>query len=104
MAVESFGGVPLSAVFDNPKTVVIKREVTRIIANETFAQVALDYRSAPELCTPTGHEKGSFENLVGFVKGSFFKVRQFQDRAEVGAQLKDWHREVNTVRPCRSPE
>lgn len=100
---ESFGGVPLVAVFDNPKTVVIKREGSRILWNETFAQVALDYRFAPELCTPArGQEKGSVENLVGFVKGSFFKVRKFLDRADLEEQLRDWHREVNTVRPCRA--
>jgi transposase len=100
---ESFGGVPLVAVFDNPKTVVINREGSRIIWNETFAQVALDYRFAPELCTPArGQEKGSVENLVGFVKGSFFKVRKFVDRADLEEQLRDWHREVNTARPCRA--
>ena len=33
-----------------------------------------------ELCWPyRAQEKGAVENLVGFVKGSFFKVRGFQD-------------------------
>ena len=66
---ESFGGVPLVAVFDNPKTVVLSREGGRIQWNDTFGQAALDYRFAPELCTPRrGQEKGSVENLVGFVE------------------------------------
>lgn len=100
---EAFGGVPLVAVFDNPRTVVLQREDTRITWNETFARAALDYRFAPELCTPArGQEKGSVENLVGFVKGSFFKVRRFHDRADLEAQLADWQHEVNTVRPCRA--
>jgi len=99
----AFGGVPLVAVFDNPRTVVLGREGSRILWNETFGQVALDYRFAPELCTPgRAQEKGSVENLVGFVKGSFFKVRRFHDRADMGSQLIEWHHEVNVERPCRA--
>jgi transposase len=100
---ESFGGVPLVAVFDNPKTVTLGREGGRIQWNDTFGQTALDYRFAPELCTPRrAQEKGAVENLVGFVKGSFFKVRRFHDRADLETQLAVWHGEVNTVRPCRA--
>lgn len=99
----SFGGIPLLAVFDNPKTVTLGREGGRILWNETFGQVALDYGFGVELCTPgRGQEKGSVENLVGFVKGSFFKVRRFHDHDDLGVQLGDWHHEVNAVRPCRA--
>ena len=100
---ENFGGVPLVAVFDNPKTVVTSRKDSRIQWNDTFGQAALDYRFAPELCTPRrGQEKGSAENLVGFVKNGFFKVRRFHDRADLRVQLAAWLVEVNTVRPCRA--
>ena len=102
-AFASFGGVPLTCVFDNPKTVVISRQGGQIHWNSTFAQVALDYRFGPELCTPRrGQEKGSVENLVGFVKNGFFKVRRFHDRDDLDAQLAQWHHEVNEVRPCRA--
>jgi transposase len=100
---ESFGGVPLVAVFDNPKTVVRARVENRIEWNESFGHMLLDYRFAAELCTPCrAQEKGAVENLVGFVKGSFFKVRRFHDRADLEAQLAAWLIEVNTVRPCRA--
>jgi transposase len=102
-AFEAWGGVPLVAVFDNPKTVVLGRDGGQIHWNETFGQTALDYRFAPELCTPRrGQEKGAVENLVGFVKGNFFKVRRFHDRADLEAQLAGWLTEVNTVRPSRA--
>ena len=102
-AFETFGGVPLACVFDNPKTVVVGRHDGQIQWNETFAQVALDYRFVPELCTPRrGQEKGAVENLVGFVKNGFFKVRRFHDPADRDAQLVQWHHEVNEVRPCRA--
>ena len=65
--------------------------------------MALDYGFGVELCTPgRGQEKGSVENLVGFVKGSFFKVRRFHDHEDLVVQLGDWHHEVNEVRPCRA--
>jgi transposase len=100
---ESFGGVPLACVFDNPKTVVLSRQGRTIQWNETFQQVAMDYRFACELCTPErGQEKGSVENLVGFVKNNFYKVRRFLDREDLEHQLGDWHREVNLERPCRA--
>ena len=102
-AFASFGGVPLVGVFDNPKTVVISRQGGQIQWNSTFAQVFLDYRFGPELCTPRrGQEKGSVENLVGFVKNGFFKVRRFHDREDLEAQLARWHHEVNEERPCRA--
>jgi transposase len=98
-----FGGIPLVAVFDNPKTVTLGREGGRILWNDTFGQVALDYGFGVELCTPArAQEKGSVENLVGFAKGSFFKVRRFHDHADLVSQLAEWHIEVNEVRPCRA--
>src|SRR5262245_46256304 len=100
---ESFGGVPLVAVFDNPKTIVLGRVGERIEWNPTFGQVALDYRFAPELCAPRrANQKGAVENLVGWVKRSFFKVRRFHDRADLEEQLRQWHHEVNNERPSRA--
>jgi len=90
-------------VFDNPKTIVVSREDNVIRWNETFGQVALDYRFAPELCAPArGNQKGSVENLVGFVKNGLFKVRRFHDRADLVVQLAQWLHEVNHERPCRA--
>lgn len=102
-AFEAFGGVPLVTVWDNPKTVVLSRKGELIVWNPVFGQVALDYRFAPELCWPrAGQQKGSVENLVGWVKGSFFRCRRFHDRADVQAQLGQWLTSVNTARPNRA--
>jgi transposase len=102
-ALEAFGGVPLSCVFDNPKTVVLSRRGGEIHWNPTFSQVALDYRFGPELCWPrSGWQKGAVENLVGFVKNGFFRVRRFHDRTDLETQLAEWHHDVNEVRPCRA--
>ena len=42
------------------------------------------------------------ENLVGWVKGSFFKQRRFLDEADLERQLAEWHEEVNVERPSRA--
>ncbi len=100
---ESFGGLPLRAVFDNPRTIVSGRNNGTIDWNPTFAQMVVDYGLGVELCTPRrANQKGSVENLVGWVKGSFFKVRRFHDREDLQRQLEEWLEEMNTKRPSRA--
>ena len=100
-----FGGVPLCAVFDRPKTVALRwaknGEVTEW--NPIFAYAALELGFTAEVCWPRrANQKGSVENLVGWVKGSFFKQRRFHDREELENQLRQWLDEVNTERPSRA--
>ena len=102
---QSWGGVPLLCVFDRPKTVALKwrkdGEVTEW--NPVFAYAVLEMGIGVELCWPyRPQEKGAVENLVGFVKSSFFKVRRFYDEEDLQQQLLGWHREVNEERPCRA--
>lgn len=100
---DAFGGVPLVGVFDNPKTIVYWHRGLEVEWNPTFAQVAIDFHFGVELCTPTfANQKGSVENLVKWVKGSFFKVRRFHDREDLERQLTEWHEEVNEIRPSRA--
>jgi transposase len=99
------GGIPLLAVFDRPKTVALKWEKDGRVTewNPTFAGVALDLGLGVELCWPYSPEqKGSVENLVKWVKGSFFKQRRFLDEEDLARQLGEWHVEVNTQRPSRA--
>ncbi len=101
---EASGGVPLRVVFDNPKTVVIRHEQGRPVWNAVLAPVAIDYGFTIELCTPRQpQQKGAVENLVGFVKRSFFRARRFNDlKTDLPDQLTEWLRDVNTVRPSRA--
>jgi len=99
------GGVPLLAVFDRPKTVALKwtRDGHVTEWNPLFAGVALDLSVGIEVCWPAAPwQKGSVENLVGWVKGSFFKQRRFVDDEDVLTQLAEWRTEGNTQRPCRA--
>jgi transposase len=99
------GGVPLVAVFDRPKTVALKwrkdGEITEW--NPTFAAVTLELGLGVEVCWPASPwQKGSIENIVGWVKGSFFKQRRFWDEEDLRRQLAEWLTEVNEQRPSRA--
>jgi len=101
----AFGGVPLCAVFDRPKTVAIAWGKDGVVTewNATFAQAAMEIGFTAEVCWPNQpRQKGSVENLVGWVKGSFFKQRRFHDLQELQRQLTEWMQEVNERRPSRA--
>jgi len=102
---ERMGGVPLLAVFDRPKTIVVKSAVGREVQewNTTFSQAMFDMGVAVELCAPrSGNQKGSVERLVGWVKNSFFKQRRFEDDQDLHEQLAAWHVEANTKTVSRA--
>jgi hypothetical protein len=101
----TFGGLPLMAVFDRPRTIVKKPGRGRDVEeyNATFAQAIVDLGVGVEMCAPrSGWQKGTVERLVGWVKGSFFKPRKFQDDEDLRAQLAAWLAEVNTRTPSRA--
>jgi len=101
----AWGGLPLLAVFDRPKTIALSWSKDGVVTkwNPTFGAVMLDLGVGVELCWPRSPEqKGAVENLVGWVKGSFFKQRRFVDDEDLRHQLAEWHDEVNTQRPSRA--
>ena len=101
----AMGGIPLLAVFDRPKTVALAWRRDGVVTewNPTFAGVALDLGLGIELCWPySPRQKGAVENLVGWVKGSFFKQRRFLDEEDLRRQLAEWHEEVNVQRSSRA--
>jgi transposase len=101
----AMGGIPLLAVFDRPKTVALAWRRDGVVTewNPTFAGVALDLGLGIEVCWPySPRQKGAVENLVGWVKGSFFKQRRFLDEEDLRRQLTEWHEEVNVQRPSRA--
>ena len=101
----AFGGVPLMAVFDRPKTIVKKSGKGRAVVefNPVFGQATLDMSVGVEMCAPrSGWQKGAVEQLVGWVKSSFFKSRKFVDEADLQAQLDAWLLEINTKTPSRA--
>jgi len=96
-AFESFGGVPWICVFDNMKTVTIGRDDhQRPIWNDKFFKFMTEIDAHPEACWPaSGNQKGSVENLVGWVKDNFLKGRKFLDEADLAEQCCTWVTRAN---------
>src|SRR5690606_39130188 len=66
--------------------------------------VAIDYGFTIELCAPRSPEqKGSVENLVGWVKKNFFRARRFADlEHDLPRQLLEWLTIANEERASRA--
>jgi len=92
-AFEWLGGVPVHCVFDNPKTAV-----TKILAgpwreeHEIFSSLKAHYLFDADFCNPgQGHEKGSVENLVGYVRrNALVPVRPFPSFEALNTHLLEW--------------
>ena len=100
------GGLPLVAVFDSPRSIVAKSDpkTGEVLAfDPTFVEVTARLGVAVEaswLHRP--RPKRSVENLMGWVRGAFFRSRQFRDAADLQIQLEAWQEEVNERRPGRA--
>ena len=100
------GGLPLMAVFDRPNAIVTKWDPNAgaVLAwNPIFADVKARRGVAVEVSWPSPPRRnGSVDNLVGWVRNSFFRARQFVDADDLQTQLQAWHEEVNERRPSRA--
>lgn len=92
-AFEWLGGVPKQCVYDNPKTAV-----TRILSGPfreehvVFSSLRAHYLFDSCFCNPAqGHEKGSVENLVGYVRrNALVPVMDFLGWEDLNAHLLRW--------------
>ena len=89
-----FGGVPAEVWYDNARTAV-----TKILAgprreeHERLSALRAHYLFASSFCTPgRGHEKGSVEHLVGYVRRNALVpyTRPFADLAALNRHLRAW--------------
>ena len=103
---ERMGGIPLLVVFDRATTPALKSDPKTgevLEWNPVFADATQRMDLGVDVCWPARlNQQGSVDNVVGWVKGSFFKVRQFHVRADLEAQLADWLVEINERRPGRA--
>jgi transposase len=93
-AFEFFCGVPAEVWYDNPKTAV-----TRILSgpfrieHERLSALRAHYLFDSRFCTPArGNEKGSVENLVGYVRRNALvpHTRSFASMEALNAHLRAW--------------
>ena len=108
-AFDYLGGVPRKVLYDNMKTVVIKRNKyghEQHGYQKTFADFAKHYGFAPRLCRPGRPQtKGKVERHIRYVQGSFYypliTLKPKSDLDELNYEAKKWLREVGNKRYLR---
>lgn len=90
---EYIGGVPTVLVFDNA-TGVGRRIGEEIREAHLFQQMRAHYRFIARYCNPdSGHEKGSVENKVGYIRRNLFvPVPKYDSIEDYNRHLLDAHR------------
>ena len=92
-AFDWFGGLTEELLYDNPKTVVLKRDREgRVIAwNPQFWDFARYYGFTPRLCRPyRAQTKGKVESGVKYLKRSFVKGRVFPAWDALNPRVQEW--------------
>ncbi|MGE5553724.1 MAG: IS21 family transposase [Betaproteobacteria bacterium] len=86
-----FGGVPKMLLYDNTKEVVIGRAGDQPIWNRRFADFASYYGFLPQLCKAyRAQTKGEVENVVRYVRESFFAGIRVDSLADLNRQAVIW--------------
>jgi len=93
-AFEHFGGVPAVVVPDNLKAAVIRAAFAvddLSVLNRAYRELARHYDFIIDPAPPRAPEKkGKVESGVKYVKGSFFKPREFVDIVDANKRLHSW--------------
>jgi transposase len=98
-AFEWFGGLTETILYDNPKTIVQRRdwEGQEVVFNAQFMDFARYWGYTPRLCRPyRARTKGKVESGVKYVKHNFFGLygRKFGSLEELNEKLPAWCGEV----------
>lgn len=91
-AVESFGGVPHTILFDRMKAVVARTAADgRAIFTEELLRLAYHYGFQPKACQPyRARTKGKVERSVSYLRQGFFYGRSFRDLPDLNQQVEVW--------------
>jgi transposase len=92
-AFDWFEGLPAEILYDNPKTIVLARDVagTHIDWNPRFWDFARYYGLRPRLCRVyRARTKGKVEATIKYVKRSFLLGQTFASLAAANEALRTW--------------
>ncbi len=88
---EYIGGIPHQIVIDQDRTLIVSENSGDIILTKSFSQFQDEMQFELYVCRKADPEsKGKVENLVKFVKTSFFSARTFDDFEDVQSKLSSW--------------
>jgi len=100
-AMEYFGGITETCLYDNMKTVVIGQDDRgQAIWNERFARFASHHGFILQRCRPyRARTKGKVENGVAYIRKNFWpRIRTFTGLNDLNQQVRQWLDTVANVR------
>jgi transposase len=90
-AFQMFGGMPREILYDNARTVVIRRTSAGPVFHPALLDLAGRYGFSPRVCRPyRAQTKGKVERSIGYLKDRFFCGRTFTGIADLNHQLEAW--------------
>ena len=94
-AFEALGGVPKTILYDNMKTVVLRRQGNTVEYQPRLMDFALLAGYTPRSCRPyRAQTKGRVERVIGYLKQAFWPGARFTDLADLNRQVQAWVAEV----------
>ncbi len=98
-AFRHFGGVTLTCLYDNPRTLVLGRRENQVLWHPLFEDFARYYGFTPRACQPyRARTKGKVESGVKYVKRNALAGRRFASWEELNDWLERWTVEVADLR------
>jgi hypothetical protein len=89
-------------VYDNLATAVVEHDGRLVHFLPRFVAFAREYGFFPRACNPaSGWEKGKIERAIGYLRQSFWPLREFSDLHDVNRQVRQWLSEVANQRVHR---
>ena len=90
-AFRHFGGVTLTCLYDNPRTLVLGRSENKVLWHPLFEDFARYYGFTPRACQPyRARTKGKVESGVKYVKRNALAGRRFSSWEELNGWLERW--------------
>ena len=94
-----FGGVTLTCLYDNPRTLVLGRSENKVLWHPLFEDFARYYGFTPRACQPyRARTKGKVESGVKYVKRNALAGRRFSSWEELNQWLEQWSATVADLR------
>lgn len=101
-AFAAWGGVAREIAYDNLATAVAEHDGRLVRFLPRFLAFAREHGFYPRACNPAaGWEKGKVERAIGYVRQSFWPLREFKDLEDINRQARQWASEIANQRQHR---
>jgi transposase len=101
-AFHALHGVAREIVYDNLATAVVEHDGRLVHFLPRFLAFAREYGFFPRACNPaSGWEKGKIERAIGYIRQSFWPLREFADLHDANRQARHWLSEIANQRVHR---